>query len=302
MLTQVILLVLRPWQLLAPVPAADCNCYSNPRLCVCVCVCLQTLKRHVDVAVHSFSASHASCSGKLQPWLSIKLSPAHCVRHSSCSSNGRADPPQDIQHLKLQKLKNFCALWLCRRLTMGPALAAISPRTLNILNQKNRKCLCPLALQAADNKACSGSSFPPRHYTYQIKYTKWTKNESFCSLWLCRRLTMGLALGASQEISRGKAFGEPPPASQQMAPRVLTHLVQQPLRSRLSRGSRIYSRKQVRKDKIMPFGVNLMRSQVLYRAAQVQKAGNSLLQTHMHIELAMAAAQIPTSACHMLKA
>ena len=104
---------------------------------------------------------------------------------------------------------------------------------------------------------------------------------------------MRLDLGASQEISRVKAYGEPLPASQQMAPQVLTHSVQQPLRSRLSRGSRIYSRKQVtacvadahahragsdsgeryrsvlvRKEKSTPFGVNVTRSQVLYRAAQ----------------------------------
>ena len=67
----------------------------------------------------------------------------------------------------------------------------------------------------------------------------------FYALWLCRRLTMGPALGASQEISLVKACGGPPPASRQMAPLVLTHLAQQPLRSRLSQGFRIYSRKQV---------------------------------------------------------
>ncbi len=33
-----------------------------------------------------------------------------------------------------------------------------------------------------------------------------------------------------------------------------------------------------------------------------QEAGNSLLQTHMHTELAMAAAQIPTSACYISEA
>ncbi len=74
-------------------------------------------------------------------------------------------------------------------------------------------------------------------------FIKWPS--CFCALWLCRRLTMGPALGASQEISLVKACGGPPPASRQMAPLVLTHMAQQPLRSRLSQGSRIYSRKQV---------------------------------------------------------